>query len=185
MSPRPLLVELDAATLAAQRERMATWLATVATLQSGYRELLGQTVAMVGDPLVHNWLSELQDAARRHEGAVDQLAAALEVRPAAPHRLTVLVGTAMGLGRELVGQVQGRLSGASGPAWRNLRQLTLANLDSMSAFAVAEQFGLALGRPRAVDITFQVVSEKNEHQLLLREIFLEFAADAVLYRGGV
>ena len=59
------------------------------------------------------------------------------------------------------------------------------NLDSMSAFAVAEQLGLALGRPRAVDVAFRVVSEKSAHQLLLREVFLEFAADAVLHRRDV
>jgi hypothetical protein len=77
------------------------------------------------------------------------------------------------------------LAGGSGPAWRDLRHLTLSNLDSMSAFAVAEQLGLALGRPRAVDVAFRVVSEKSAHQLLLREVFLEFAADAVLHRRDV
>ena len=55
----------------------------------------------------------------------------------------------------------------------------------MSAFAVAEQLGLALGRPQAVDVAFRVVSEKSAHQLLLREVFLEFAADAVLYGRSV
>ena len=59
------------------------------------------------------------------------------------------------------------------------------NLDSMSAFAVAEQLGLALGRPRAVDVAFRVVSEKSAHQLLLCEVSLEFAADAVLHRRDV
>jgi hypothetical protein len=54
----------------------------------------------------------------------------------------------------------------------------------MSAFAVAEQLGLALGRPRAGDVAFRIVSEKSAHQLL-REVFLEFAADAVLHRRDV
>ena len=81
--------------------------------------------------------------------------------------------------------MQGLPAGGSRPAWRDLRQLTLSNLDSMSAFAVAEQLGLALGRPRVVDLAFRVVSEKSAHQLLLREVFLEFAADAVLYRRDV
>jgi hypothetical protein len=181
----PLLVELDEATLAAQRGRTATWLATLATLQTGYRRLLGRTVPMVGDPLVRSWLDGLHDAARRHEAAVDEIAAALEVRPAAGHPLTSLAGAVLGLGRELAGQVQGLVAGSSGPAWRDLRQLVLSNLDSMSAFAVAEQVGLALGRPQAVAVAFRVVSEKSEHQLLLREVFLEFAADAVLYRRDV
>ena len=185
MTTPPLLVELDQATLAAQRERTASWLATLETLQTGYRQLLGRTVPLVGDPLVRTWLSEVHDAARRHEVAVDEIATALGVRPAVPHPLSALTGAVLGLGRELAGQVQGLVAGASGPVWRDLRQLTLSNLDSMSAFAVAEQLGLALGRPRAVDVAFRVVSEKSAHQLLLREVFLEFAADAVLRRRDV
>ncbi len=53
------------------------------------------------------------------------------------------------------------------------------------ATLVAEQLGLALGRPRVVEVAFRVVSEKSAHQLLLREVFLEFAADAVLHRRDV
>ena len=185
MTRTPLLVELDEATLAAQRQRAATWLVTLASLQTGYRQLLGRTVPLVGDPQVRTWLTELHDAARRHESAVDEIAAGLDVRPAAPRTLTALTGAVLGLGRELAGQVQGLLAGGSGPAWRDLRQLTLSNLDSMSAFAVAEQLGLALGRPRAVDVAFRVVSEKSAHPLLPREVFLEFAADAVLHRRDV
>jgi hypothetical protein len=44
---------------------------------------------------------------------------------------------------------------------------------------------VVLGRPHAVDVVSRVVSEKSEQQLLLREVFLEFATDAVLYRGDV
>ena len=182
---RPLLVELDEATIGTQLERVGTWLRTVQTLQTSYRRLLGDTLPMVEDPLVRGWLTDLHGHARRHEAEVGRLYAAFDLSPGPSHALTALAGAVVGLGRELVGQVQGRLSGATGSAWRNLRQLTLSNLDSMSAFAVAEQFGLALGRPGAVDIAFRVVSEKSEHQLLLREVFLEFATDAVLYRGDV
>jgi hypothetical protein len=35
---------------------------------------------------VRTWLTELHDAARRHEAAVDEIAAGLDVRPAAPRR---------------------------------------------------------------------------------------------------
>jgi len=61
----------------------------------------------------------------------------------------------------------------------------LSNLDAISGFGVAEQLGLALGRPAAVDLARTVVEEKTAHQLLLREVFLELAPDAVLYRRGV
>jgi hypothetical protein len=110
-------------------------------------------------------------------------------RPHLPGRILRLRpdGTLDALGEESLGGPRhvALHDGGSGAAWHDLRQLTLSNLDSMSAFAVAEQLGLALGRPRAVDVAFRVVSEKSAHQLLLREVFLEFAADAVLHRRDV
>jgi hypothetical protein len=184
-SHRALIVELDDATLGAQLERISSWLRTVETLQAGYRKLLGDTLPTIEDPLVRTWLTDLHRHARRHEADAAHLYATFGLSAQSPPLVPALAGAVLGLGRELVGQVQGRLSGASGEAWRNLRRLTLSNLDSMSAFAVVEQFGLALGRPRVVDVAFRVVSEKSEHQLLLREVFLEFAADAVLYRSDV
>jgi hypothetical protein len=55
----------------------------------------------------------------------------------------------------------------------------------MSAFGVAQQFGIALGRPQVVEITFPVISKKSEQQLLLQELFLEFATDAVFTPGDI
>jgi hypothetical protein len=43
----------------------------------------------------------------------------------------------------------------------------------------------ALGRPAAVDIAFPIVAEKTRHQLLIRECYLEMAANAILYRRDV
>jgi hypothetical protein len=185
----PLLLELDARTLAAQREKVTPWLMTVGTLQSGFRRLLAGTVPLVQDPLVREWLSGVERTAREHEAAVDDLFAAFELRRPVPHVATTVAGAVLGAVRGLAGQVQGLAAGASGAvsggAWRNLRQLQLSNLDSMSGFAVAQQFGLALGRPRVVEITFPVVQKKSEQHLLLQELFLEFAGDAVLRGRGI
>ncbi len=185
----PLLLELDEWTLAAQRAKVTPWLVTVGAVQSGFRRLLAGTVPLFKDPLVREWLSGMEASAREHEAAVDELFAAFDLQRPVPHLVSAVAGAVLGTARALAGQVQGLAAGASGAvsgaAWRNLRQLQLSNLDSMSAFAVAEQLGLALGRPRAVDVAFRVVAEKSAHQLLLREVFLEFAADAVLHRRDV
>ncbi len=54
-----------------------------------------------------------------------------------------------------------------------------------AANAVTEQLALALGNPSAAAIAFAVVEQKTEHQLLLREIFLEMAPNAILYERDV
>src|SRR4051794_26147367 len=50
------------------------------------------------------------------------------------------------------GRPEGRIAGASSGVWRDLRELLLANLDAVSASAVAQQLGLAQGRPRVVEV---------------------------------
>jgi hypothetical protein len=181
----PLLVDLDGPGLRRAQHRVGPWLATVGTLQAGYRSLLGDTVRLVGDPLVRDWLSGAEQTAREHERAVDDLFAAFDLSRPVPRGLPVLLGAVLGRAREVAGQLQGLVAGAGGAAWRNLRQLQLSNLDSMSAFAVVQQFGLAQGRPRVVEIAFPVVAAKSEQQLLLQELFLEYAADSVLRRSDV
>jgi hypothetical protein len=185
----PLLLELDERTLAAQRAKVTPWLVTVGAVQSGFRRLLAGTVPLVQDPLVREWLSGMETSAREHEAAVDELFAAFDLQRPVPHLVSTVAGAVLGTARALAGQVQGLAAGASGAvsgaAWRNLRQLQLSNLDSMSAFAVAQQFGLALGRPRVVEIAFPVVEKKSEQHLLLQELFLEFAGDAVLRGRGI
>jgi hypothetical protein len=180
-----LLVGLDERELRRSRIGVAPWLATVATLQTGYRTLLADTVPLIGDPLVRDWLAGLERTARDHEAAVDDLYAAFELPRPVPRALTAVVGAVLGRAREVAGQIQGLVAGGAGTAWRNLRELQLTNLDSMSAFAVAQQFGLAQGRPRVVDIAFPIVAHKSEQQLLLQELFLEYATDSVLRRGDV
>jgi hypothetical protein len=184
MTAKPRFTALEGATLDQQRGRVMPWLTTVATLQTAFRRLLGDTVPLVDDPLVTDWLSGMYRTAREHEDAVADLFAAFDLTPAAPG-MAGLLGTALGRAREIAGQVQGVLAGGRrGAAWRNLRQLQLTNLDALSGFAVVESLGLALGRPRVVEISFAVQGQKTQDQLLLRELFLEFAADAILRPEG-
>jgi hypothetical protein len=181
-----LVLELDESSLERSRRSVAPWLLTTSTLQAGFRKLAGRTTGQVTDPLVRDWLTGVERLARQHEEAVAELYAAFEVPRTPPSLLPTLAGTVVAGTRGLVGQVQGVLAGARGAAaWRSLRQLQLSNLDSMSAFGVVQQFGIALGRPRVVEITFPIVTKKSEQQLLLHELFLEFATDAVLTTSDI
>lgn len=54
-------------------------------------------------------------------------------------------------------------------------QLYLSNTNVMSAFAVVEQIGLALGIPEIIDVTFPIILEKSADQLLIQEFVLEMA----------
>ncbi|MGC9665316.1 hypothetical protein ACNTMW_02035 [Planosporangium sp. 12N6] len=185
---RPLLVEVDEATIAAHLDRVTPWLVTTRALQSAYRKALEDTADEVGEPHIRGWLREIAGPAREHEAAVDDLYRAFGHQPPAPDlvgRAGSLVSSVLGTARELVGEVQGRVAGARGRAWRQMRMLLLANLDATSGFAVAEQLGIALGRPAVVDIAFPIVADKTRHQLLIRECFLEMAANAILYQRDV
>jgi hypothetical protein len=53
------------------------------------------------------------------------------------------------------------LAGGAKSPWQDVQQLYISNLNSMSAFAVAEQLGLALGIPEILDITF-LLWHKNQ-----------------------
>lgn len=72
-------------------------------------------------------------------------------------------------------------AGIKGP-WQHLHQLYLSNTNLMSAFAVVEQIGLALGIPEIIDVTFPIILEKSADQLLIQEFVLEMAGISILYK---
>ncbi|HKN87053.1 MAG TPA: hypothetical protein VJV04_09355 [Nitrospiraceae bacterium] len=126
-------------------------------------------------------LSALVETAKEHERKVDDLYAVIGREPSSVRR----VGAAlMSKGSEVVADVEGFMGGATG-AWKDIRVLLIANLDSMGAFAVAEQLGLALGIPNIVDITFPIVHEKSTQHLLLQEYMLEMASVSILYKAPI
>jgi hypothetical protein len=181
-----LVLELDETSLERSRRSIAPWLLTTSSLQGTFRKLAGRTTGQVNDPLVRDWLTGVERLARQHEEAVAELYTAFDISRTPPSLLPSLAGTVLAGSRGLVGQVQGLLAGARGAAaWRSLRQLQLSNLDSMSAFGVLQQFGIALGRPQVVEIAFPIIRKKSEQQLLLQELFLEFATDAVLTTSDI
>lgn len=58
-------------------------------------------------------------------------------------------------------------------------------MNALSAFAVTEQFGLLLGLPEIVNITINVVHQKQTHQLVLKEYMLEMASISIIYKQSI
>ncbi|NJC81993.1 hypothetical protein [Planosporangium mesophilum] len=176
---RPLVVEVDGRTWRGYVDRSAEWLETATLLQATYRKLLEDTVEEVADPRLRDRIGDLIESARRHEALINELYVAFseDELPPSEVRASMLART-----REVVARVEGLAAGARGGDWRNVRELTLTNLDSTNGFAVIEQLALAMGLPAVVDLVQPVIAEKTRHQLALREYLLEAAPKAVLYR---
>ncbi len=176
----PLLIELDEAFWRGQLDRTEAFLGTVALLQADFRALAEDAAAKVEQPQFRHFLGEIADDACRHEAQLAEFSRMIG-RPS-PHGRG-LVGTLAAKGRELLADVEGAVSGASGP-WRDLRQLWMSSHGAEGAFGVVEQLGYALGHKEFAELAFKLVNEKHRGTLLIQEIVLEMAAVAVLYDGS-
>jgi hypothetical protein len=185
----PLLVELAEGTWNRQLERVEPWLATTALSQATFRKMLEDTIDTVGraddvwEPHIRKWLEDMLVAARQHERTIDALYLAFGRDPSTRRPTGAASATLLAKAREITNHVEAMAGGASDGAWRKLRELALANLDSTTGFAVTEQLGLALGIPLVVDLAMPVVGRKTQHQLVLRECLLEMTPKAILYRS--
>jgi hypothetical protein len=182
---RPLLLDIDEETRSGQLDRVDRWLATTRTLQSGYRQLLDDTVDDIAEPHLRAYLTELRDVARGHEDRVDDLYRAFGREPTPPGTVQSVGASVLAKARQALGHVEGAAGGATSGSWRTLRELLLSNLDAIAGYAVTEQLGLALGVPAVVDVTFPIVRRKTQDQLLLQEYLLEMASNAILLDKGL
>lgn len=173
-----ILIELDQASRTKQLDRAKLWFDNVLLTQASYRQLLEDTAAKIEEPHIRQYLTEMINQEEKHEEQARELFSLIDREPSDVRQL---LGTAMGKVRQALGDFIAIAGGAKGP-WQDLHQLYLANYNSMGAFAVAEQLGLALGIPRIVEITFAVVAEKSTNQLLLQESVLEMCSMSILYK---
>jgi anti-sigma factor RsiW len=179
---RPLLLDIERRAWGDYLDRAEEWLETAALLQAAFRKMLDDTVDDVSEPHIRKWLADMREGARRHEATINEVYVALgRDRPPPGEARAGLLAKA----RELVGHVEGIAAGARGGGWRSMRELMLANLDSIGGFAVTEQIGLALALPGVVDLVVPVIHQKHVHQMVLRECYLEMAPNAILYRRDV
>lgn len=177
---QPILIELDAATRNKQLDRAQAWFQNVLLTQASYRQLLEDTVEKIEEPHLKQYLAEMAVRAKQHEEKLPELFSAIDREPSDVRKL---LGQLAGKTREALGGLISIAGGAVGP-WQDLHQVFLFNYNSMSALAVAEQLGLALGIPRVMEIAFGMVAEKSTDQLLLQEFLLEMSSMSILYKEG-
>lgn len=173
----PILIELDRQTREEQYERAAAWFKNVQLTQASFRQLLEDTIEKIEEPHIKDYLQTMLGFAREHEEKAEAL---FEVIGRKPSVVRKFAGNLLGKSREIWADFIALSGGAKGP-WQDLQQLYISNLNSMSAFAVAEQLGLALGLPEILDITFPVVAQKSTDHLLLQECALEMCSKSILY----
>lgn len=174
---QPLLLELGEDARKEHFDKAAAWFRNVQLTQASFRQLLEDTVEKIEEPHIKDYLHTMLEHARKHE---EQAEALFTVIGREPSSVRKMMGEMMGKGRQALADVIALGGGAKGP-WQDLQQLYLSNANSISAFAVAEQLGLALGLPDILDITFEVVSQKSTDQLLLQECALEMCSKSILY----
>lgn len=173
-----ILIELDAACREFHYEKAAAWFKNVQLTQASFRQLLEDTVEKIEEPHIKDYLQTMLKFAKEHEEKAEALFAIINRKPSSVRKLA---GNLLGKGREAWADFIALSGGAQSP-WQDLQQLYIANLNSMSAFAVAEQLGLALGIPEILDITYEVVAQKSSDQLLLQECALEMCSKSILYQ---
>ena len=178
---QPVLIELDEKIWTEQIDRTERWLSNVLMTQVAFRELAEETLEKVREPHIREYLGDIIVTAKRHE---EQAEALFRIIGREPRAVRKLGGTLWAKARELLADLMGTAGGASG-GWRDLHQLFLASLNSLSAFAAAEQLGLALGLPEVVEVTFAVGREKFAHHRQLQELIADMAPIAILYNRDI
>lgn len=177
----PILVDLDERTWSEHLDRAASWFGNVLTTQARFRKLVDDTVGDIHEPHIRDYLAQIVDVAREHERAAEELYRLIGRDPSAGRKLA---GAGLAKADEATADLIGWAGGASG-GWKGIRRMLLTNLDAIGAFGIAEQLGYALGLPAIAELTFPIVNEKTEQQLLLQEYLLETGPVSILYRDRV
>lgn len=172
-----ILIEMDDKSWDFFSDNGAKWLDNLLLIQSSYKKLLGDTADKVTELHIKAYLGEMHERAIQHEQKIDDLYHILN-RDSSAIRKTL--GTVLGKARQVLGDVIAFTGGIAGP-WQDLQQLYLANTNTMGAFAVAEQIGLAMGVPEITDIAIPIEMDLAADHLILQELVLEMAGVAIMY----
>ena len=176
--PQVTLIELDQATREKQLDRAKAWFDNVLLTQASCRQLTQDTMYKIKEPHIKQYLAEMANQEINHEEKARQLFSLIDREPS---DVGQVIGQAMGKARQALADFIAVSGKARGP-WQDLHQLYLSNYNSMGAFAVAEQLGLALGITEIPDFIFPVIAEKSTSQLLLQEYVLEMCSISILYQ---
>lgn len=176
---QPILVELDRGSWEEKMDAIERWLDNAMMVQAGFRQLAEQVRDKLHEPHVRDLVAEIAETAARHERLAGQLYEAIGREPS---KLRNWSGQLLSPLRRAWADALGTAGGAAAP-FRDLQQLLMASLNATTAFATAEQLGLAMGIKQLAETSFQIVAEKYPHHLVLQEISLEAAATAILYKS--
>ncbi|MCA1685937.1 MAG: hypothetical protein LC745_08120 [Planctomycetia bacterium] len=179
VSGGPIYVEFDEASWRGHIDNVEAWLGIVLTHQVAFRRLLEDVHPRLHEPHLREFVGEIAETARRHEAEAERFHARIGRDPSAARKRA---GEAFAAARRAGAEALGSAGGGQG-SWLGLHALVPANLNAESAFAVAKQLALALGLREMAEAAFAVENEQAAGHLTLKELVLETAAIAILYKA--
>ena len=179
MAGDPIFVEIDEASWRGHIDNVEAWLGTVLTSQAAFRQLLEEVRPRLHEPHVRKLVGDLAETARHHEAEAERFYNLIGRDPSAARKRA---GAALAKARQVGAAALASAGGVEG-SWRGLQALLPASLEAQSAFAVAEQLALALGLRELAEAAFAIENEQATGHLVLKELMLETAAIAILYKA--
>lgn len=178
---KPIVIEIDQASWTQHLDRVEPWLGTTLTAQAAFRRLLEQVGPTLVEPHSRQAIAQQAETARRHEAEAERFFTLIGRDPSAARQAlgAVLAPTQRGATAALAAT-----GGATGN-WLGLQALVPAALNAQTGFAVVEQLALAIGHRELAEAAFDVENEQAGGMLLLKELMLEVAAMAILYKVPV
>ncbi|MFN3650980.1 MAG: hypothetical protein ACK47B_15500 [Armatimonadota bacterium] len=179
---RPIAIELEEATWQEFLDRAAHWFGNVRTIQTGYRELAEDTLDRIHESHLRQLLEGVAERARAHEEEVEHLFRIIGREHSGARPFTGAIWTKL---RDAAADLLPGVGGGAAGGWRELHQLFISSLNSISAWGAAQELGFALGNREIVEVTFPVINEKFSQHRMLQEVLMETATLSILYRVDV
>ncbi|WP_156889771.1 hypothetical protein [Planococcus lenghuensis] len=173
----PVLLGIDPESWDNQLDNVEKWFEQLQLIQASFRQFAEQTAEKIKEEHIKAEVLSIAKKAKVHEQKIGEL---YEAIGRATSSTSKMAGELAGKLNSPLADLKGLLGGAHG-YWKDLHQLMILNLNALSAFAMAEQLGLALGIMEIPEIVFPILNEKQKNHLLLQEYSLETGAVAVLY----
>lgn len=172
-----ILIELEDKSWNSFQDSAARWFDNLLIIHSSYKNLLKDTSDKVTELHVKAYLSEMHERAAKHEEEIEKLYKIVD-RDSSAIRKTI--GTVLSKARQVLADATAFTGGVAG-SWQDIQQLFLANTNTMGAFAIAEQIGLAMGVQEITDIAIPIEMDLAAEHLIIQELVLEMAGVAVMY----
>ncbi len=178
----PIAIELDAETWKEYLDRTAHWFGNVQMIQTAHRELAEDTLGKIHETHLRRLLEGVVERAKVHEQEVEKLYRIIGRKPSGTRAAGGVVWAKF---REATADLMSGLGGGAAGGWKDMHQLFISSLNSISAWGAAQELAFALGNREIVEVTFPVINEKFAQHRMLQELLMETATLAILYRVDV